>query len=156
MNPDQRRIAQLESEVRDMRRRIEQIPRPVSAQGQGKTASRLKIIGGNNLGTFAGTAFTGILFSSSINITSLPSVSPDGNSATIYPNGLGQGYLLDDQGNPQGSPVWVINYVAFPPGGSANPSTTNSVVVLDQRVYSLTYSTFLVGSTGVKAYVLWR
>lgn len=155
MNPDQRRIAQLESEVRDMRRRLEQIPRPVSAQGKGKI-TRLKIIGGNNLGTFAGTAFTGILFGSGFSITSLPSVTPSGLSSTIYANGLGQGWALDEFGNPQGSPVWVVNCIAAPPGGVPNSSTTNSVVVLDQRVYSLVSSQFTVSGSKVLAHVLWR
>ena len=87
MTPEQRRIAQLEFDVRELTRRLEQIPRPVANATQSVLLLPLIVSYGTQffLPSGAASGIYGLKYKTSTpTITSVPSVSVSANMANTY------------------------------------------------------------------------
>lgn len=125
MTPEQRRIAQLEFDVRELTRRLEQIPRPVANATQSVLLLPLIVSYGTQffLPSGAASGIYGLKYKTSTpTITSVPSVSVSANMANTY-DGLAYcntllgaawvicGNCLDSTGN------FIANYPVSCPVG---------------------------------------
>jgi len=149
MTPDHRRIEFLESRVNDLSRKIEQIPRQVSSQ---KKITRLQIIGGNTLGTFAGTSVVGIKSVSST--LTIPAAIP--TFGGTYADGLGYGQIVKDDYFTLSQPVWICVGKVVNIGGAT--ITAECLVPCSDRqlVYALSPVVVNVGGVNVNVYMRYR
>ena len=143
MTPDQRRIAQLEATVRDLVRKVEQIPRSVNAMP--RQAYRVIVGGGNDLVTIGGTTHKGIKFGA-FNISTLPSLVPV--AGTTYTDGLGYGTV-------DGVLSWIVN-ATLVQSPTNKVAQTNQHVVAGQYCFAADVGVLTYSGSSTRVYVLWE
>lgn len=125
-DPLERQVAEVQAQVRELTRRVDQIPRQVSAATA--TARAIRVGKGNTLYTLGGSNWFGIS-AQTVGLASVPTLIPVVGGS--YGTGLGYGYIQDPNGFSGGLPVWVLNGSMYSSTGTLITSTLASSIPED-------------------------